>query len=1438
MEYRVHDISKNTPDRKVELNSTLQETISQFEVPSFFEKGNTFIELNIYSENGTLLLSDLNYRRYKVRNPRRESGEFNKIRNLVINPIEDVEDYMVEKNTVKLEYNFLKDITTGTYKKDNFIINLIPGNRTEIRLRVFNAERNTVEKRVTQFKEELEKKNFIKDVYLYLGETTYFRILNIKTEEEEGELFIDLKVATPLPEEIEAGKLATIVEQIADTRTYLVEPVEEVVKKKHTQLGSPNFTLEVETEENEETDSLNYEDLLSVKAVNRSDEIESILSESSVKLDIDYQDWSDFINFSSAEERVLNFVYKVTLLEKHRKALEQLNTQENDSRRVLEQKIKGIIRNFDHFEKYLYYEDTEIGWPKEPGEKPYTLKLSTAPEVVTWKESILESARQYDLQNINNLENTIPEYIRESEDNRNYIVFINMIGHHFDNLWIYAKKLSDRYDADNRLDKGVSSDIVEEVLKSLGVKIYTSTNSIEDLFNYFVRSESNNDQDRVILHEIQEGEKTSLEDYDKQVYKRIYHNLPLLLKTKGTERGIRALINCFGIPESILKIRTFEETTLPTPDFGEDTIIEGTQQSVEVVEKDEVEGKVLSRNTGISKNRKNRGIKKQRIDIGFNPQLKEEEELLKELPRPFLIDQYIGDPTQPERRKYRSLEKVVKQALHEVDKIEMREFVELVKYFDNRLFRMVLDFLPSKATVNRGLIIGSTNIRRSVAETPVVSYTQDIIEAFLKVGEYSAKSGGSYETSKQDYITDYENLIQTPVGLRNKDKTGEQARFDGELKGTELEVINGELNEDNPFKKLKYDEVRYDIRFLSIVPEDLCSIRRSRKPLLIRESEGTSFDSVDLTEYFDNYSLTQTISHRGKIEYNPGNIGSGFGTPSSADITGLLNPVEIENPSDFNLKEAEDENGDRLNIGNYDRLRIRIEREGTDMPPPDFPQNDRCVIDINLRVVFCYLDVKSAAEDLTVSKYIEVNLEDYFDGVDEGENTEVVYYEEYNGNLFEIENPTTYKVINEERDEDSEVLIKVEDSFDRQCSKEIRPKYILCPITENSIGKGLSKDSSDLTYKRRPRLASQTKVGNPWQNTVGTAGSTREAKALYIPRYFNVGEQVDPARVETPEQGPQYTYVRYYFELFSKEDENSDLESMGRIYSNYSGVNENTGFSGVPQLSIPILSPRRAFDEENVVEIEEDQKGQDRGDIELEFKTQFMVPLTYWDILSMQGRTLSTNSEGDYERQEYLYLDTTEVTERFFGGRGEFYNGEKLGINLSIIRPEFVLPTQKFYIRLGVEFGDRNDGCFEETEIIEIEQGELETVNTEGGGYVDPGDTQTPPSNGKRSPMGSGNTTPDNHVCTSATATVDIWITGAGNGIQVNNIIYEDAANNTPLDGNGQKWLITRGSNKSTATIDSNGKITGVTSCNDSDTGSGTGETGGTVVGPTKPGLE
>ena len=65
---------------------------------------------------------------------------------------------------------------------------------------------------------------------------------------------------------------------------------------------------------------------------------------------------------------------------------------------------------------------------------------------------------------------------------------------------------------------------------------------------------------------------TPKEDLTTQVWRRIVNNLPHLLKTKGTSRSVKALLACYGIPESLLSIREYGGPKMPetTPAAIED----------------------------------------------------------------------------------------------------------------------------------------------------------------------------------------------------------------------------------------------------------------------------------------------------------------------------------------------------------------------------------------------------------------------------------------------------------------------------------------------------------------------------------------------------------------------------------------------------------------------------------------------------------------------------------------------------------------------------------------------------------------------------------------------------------------------------------------------------------------------------------------------------
>jgi hypothetical protein len=211
--------------------------------------------------------------------------------------------------------------------------------------------------------------------------------------------------------------------------------------------------------------------------------------------------------------------------------------------------------------------------PKSNSTQPYNLQSTGSTEVLTWIGSVNEaspyyggmllSASLYDNENQDSLYNTVPTYLSEDPANAGYELFLNMIGQHFDILYSYINTITDRFNTDNRLDYGISRDLVADALRGAGIKLYQNNFSSDDLYSALLGINASGSLlpptgSEVITNYITaSNDAYPLENINKSTYKRLYHNLPYLLNKKGTVEGLRALINCFGIPDTILRISEF-----------------------------------------------------------------------------------------------------------------------------------------------------------------------------------------------------------------------------------------------------------------------------------------------------------------------------------------------------------------------------------------------------------------------------------------------------------------------------------------------------------------------------------------------------------------------------------------------------------------------------------------------------------------------------------------------------------------------------------------------------------------------------------------------------------------------------------------------------------------------------------------------------------------
>jgi hypothetical protein len=562
--------------------------LSSFDVNTSFTTG-SYIEYFTYDNNQNLLSSDYNFTQYTIQNDGQSAGNGGEISEIILDPEQTLINNGFDQGEYITYFNFFNK-QIGSQLQQLYITEL-SSDRTEIRLDSTSLTNIDIIEQTNMFIQEREDSTYFLDFYLNFGENQLTIANNVELDVlDPNNPTILIKLYEPLPDQYNLNSTLWIVTSVEESRAYKVTFEETpIIINDTTEIKGPNFNLDLKDQVNNSTVELSYIDLLTTSLTSSQNQLNSLLEEKEIDINIDYTNFDNFIHFSSVQTRLENFYYKIQLIEQYSSSIAVLNSTTNSSSSissstaVYESKIDNIITNFDGYEYYLYYETGSTTWPKTNTQKPYTLASSTSPTVLTWIGSsdetnayyggMLLSASVYDNDNINNLYFTIPEYLREDSNNDQYLLFINMIGQFYDNIWIYYKDVTQKYNADNRLEYGISKDIVADAIRDFGIKLYQNNFSNQDLYTAFLGitpegglfpfpnitgslpTPSGFEYVDTLISA--SNDYLPLDDVNKSLYKRIYHNLPYLLKSKGTLPGLRALITSYGIPDTILRINEF-----------------------------------------------------------------------------------------------------------------------------------------------------------------------------------------------------------------------------------------------------------------------------------------------------------------------------------------------------------------------------------------------------------------------------------------------------------------------------------------------------------------------------------------------------------------------------------------------------------------------------------------------------------------------------------------------------------------------------------------------------------------------------------------------------------------------------------------------------------------------------------------------------------------
>lgn len=387
--------------------------------------------------------------------------------------------------------------------------------------------------------------------------------LSDKTTDELGNTIVSkevesliLKLYSPLPANITENSTLWI------TKLLTNPLIETIVLSQQDGINcppikGPNFSVDVDFVVGKSTGYESLDDLiLNAPVSSSSNLIGEYLSSSLVNTDdLNIQHvndseyiWDNFVHFSSAKERVDNFVYKVQLIEVYEDSIKNAQTASwsstlQSAKEIERQSIKKeqLIQGFDGFEKFLYT-SSSMSWPHSGN-----VRLSSTNVIVeNWYTDTVELAESFDINNSNYVLNNIPQYIVNNTENESLLLFFSMIGQHFDNIYYYTKSIEKSRGLGYKATNGISDKLLFDVLKSFN---WDAKNLSADsqLWNYVFGMDSDGN-----TKETNPAKKRTYE-----IWRRIVNNLPYLLKHKGTRRGVYAIMACYGIPSSNLSILEF-----------------------------------------------------------------------------------------------------------------------------------------------------------------------------------------------------------------------------------------------------------------------------------------------------------------------------------------------------------------------------------------------------------------------------------------------------------------------------------------------------------------------------------------------------------------------------------------------------------------------------------------------------------------------------------------------------------------------------------------------------------------------------------------------------------------------------------------------------------------------------------------------------------------
>jgi hypothetical protein len=285
------------------------------------------------------------------------------------------------------------------------------------------------------------------------------------------------------------------------------------------------------------------------------------------------------------------------------------------------------------------------------------------------------------------------------------------------------------------------------------------------------------------------------------------------------ELSFRSLENGFlkGIPSPSIIKRKYT---------GVESIVEN---NIIIEDAEVLGGDTLSYYTSIEKENHNPITINDNLEVVFSPQDEINERILNILPDDFEISGYIGDVREinSDSRTYNDLKQLMSSYENEfTGDYNVVNFFSLLNVYNESLFKMIRNFVPSDQKLTSGVLIKQHILERNKQRPAQVSYINNTLEGQIKpqvknfnllnktgspyedkdnnnIYKFGGTSGGSFEKFNKNSFPQIKKVIkETPSGIVNVDNKTQEEFYTGDFEGTTIKMTDGELNTTGAYKKI------------------------------------------------------------------------------------------------------------------------------------------------------------------------------------------------------------------------------------------------------------------------------------------------------------------------------------------------------------------------------------------------------------------------------------------------------------------------------------------------------------------------------------------------------------------------------------------------------------------------------------------------------------